>query len=284
MPNRINLLLVAFALVAAPWLSGCEELIYKPKGTSPLAPLELTNDGAELEVVFIRFPAGDAEMNGALWNDIDEQSLPAALRAELAANGLRAGVIGGETPPIVARRLAAADDHSTPSAAAAKLESEPAVRRSRMQIHRGRPGNIISSAVYDQVALLTREDGQVRGKTYPQAQADFVIDVDPQPDHRVALSLLPELQYGEAREKWVGEDGAILRQVRKPNRTFDKLKLGVTLAPDQMLLVTSLPERQGSLGHYFFTESQSGHLDQKLLVIRLSDAKYNDLFVELTGK
>jgi hypothetical protein len=284
MPNRTYPLNAALALVAALWLSGCEQLVYKPKGTSPLAPLQLTDDGVELEVIFIRFPAGDAEMNGALWNDVDEQSLPAAARSELAANGLRAGVIRGETPAILAHRLAAAEDHSTLAAAAAKLEAEPAVRRSRLQMHHDRPGNIIASPVYDQLSPLIRDEGQLGGKTYRQAQGEFIIDVDPQPDRNVTLSLLPELQYGEARQKYVADDGIIRMESAKPKRTFDKLKLTATLAPDQMLLVTSLPERPGSLGHYFFTEPKSGRLDQKLLVIRLSDTKYNDLFVRVTSK
>jgi hypothetical protein len=282
MPYRAHGLIALVALVCPLGLSGCEFVNYKPKGVSPLAPLELTNDSAELEVIFIRVPAGDPEFNGALWRDVDEQALPAALRAELAANGLRAGVVGGESPPILARKLSAAEDRApSPAAAAAKLEAEPGVRRTRMQIHRGRPGNIIASSLYDQLSLLVREDDQVRGKTYPQAQGDFVVDVDPQPDHRVALSLLPELKYGAPRQEYVVAADGISRLPARPKKTFDKLKLEATLAPDQMLLITNLPERSGSLGHYFFTESKSGHLEQKLLVIRLTDTKYNDLFVQL---
>jgi hypothetical protein len=45
-----------------------------------------------------------------------------------------------------------------------------------------------------------------------------------------------------------------------------------------MLLVSSLPGRPGSLGHYFFTEQTSGALDQKLLLIRLAQTQHNDLF------
>ena len=49
-----------------------------------------------------------------------------------------------------------------------------------------------------------------------------------------------------------------------------------------MLLITGLPNRAGSLGYDFFTESKSGRLDQKLLVIRVAQTKYNDLFVKVT--
>ena len=275
----------ALALLAPLWLSGCEFISYKPKGASPLIPLELTNDSAELEVIFIRVPAGDPDFNVALWRDVDEQALPAALRTELAANGFRAGIVGSESPPILARKLSAAEDRAAPPAtAAAKLESEPAVRRTRLQIHRGRPGNIIASGNYDQLSLLVREDDQVLGKTYPQAQGDFIIEVDPQPGHRVALSLLPELKYGEARQQWVADDGIFRLQSGKSKKTFDKLKLDAILGADQMLVVTSLPERSGSLGHYFFTESKSGDPEQKLLLIRLTEAKSSDLFIQVNER
>jgi hypothetical protein len=192
------------------------------------------------------------------------------------------GVIGGETPGALSKKLSAAEDKPAPAAAGAKLEAEPAVRRSRLQIHRGRPGNIVASGVYDQLSLLVREDDQVRGKTYPQAQGDFVIEVDPQADRRVAISLLPELKYGEAKQQWIAEDGVFRMQSGKPKKTFEKLKLAATLAPDQMLVVTGFPERPGSLGHKFFTESKSGHEEQKLLIIRLTETKRSDLFVQVS--
>jgi hypothetical protein len=260
---------------------GCEQITYKPKGASPLVPLELADDSAELEILFVRFPVGDPDCNAALWNDVDEQALPAATRAELAANGLRAGVVGGQTPRILAGRLAAAEDRSTPAAAAARLEAEPAVRRSRMQIHRGQPGNIVTSGVYDQLPLLIREAGRLGGDSYKNAQGQFVIAADPQDDRRVKLSLVPEWQYGDPQQRYIGNDGMFRIESSKRKKTFSNLKLEATLAPDQMLFVTSLPDRQGSLGHYLFTEPSGGHVDQKILVIRLTDTKCTDLFVNV---
>jgi hypothetical protein len=46
-----------------------------------------------------------------------------------------------------------------------------------------------------------------------------------------------------------------------------------------MLLVTSLPDRPGTLGNYFFTEQKDGQSQQKLVVIRLAESRYSDLFV-----
>jgi hypothetical protein len=279
MPTRSRLF-AFWALGVAACLAGCESISYKPKGTSPLAPLQLTADSAELEIVFVHFPAGDQEI-AELWPSIDEQVIPASLRAELAANGLRAGIIGGQTPAPLAHKLSTADDYASRAAAAARIDAEPAVHRSHMQIHRGQPGNIIASGVYEHVSPLIRDQGQLSGDTYSNAQADFIVNVDPKPDRRVSIGLVPELKYGAARQQYVVEDGVWRLDTGKPKKTFDKLKLEATLAPGQMLIVTSLPERPGSLGHYFFTESKTGHLEQKLLVIHLTETKSSDLFVHV---
>jgi hypothetical protein len=194
---------------------------------------------------------------------------------------LRAGVVGGQTPRVLASRIAAAEDQSTPATAAARLEAEPAVRRSRMQIHRGQPGSIVTSGVYEELPLLVRDEDQLHGDSYKNVQGELVIEADPQDDRRVKLSLVPQWEYGDSRQQFVGENGVFRLQSGKPKKTFRKLKFEVTLTPDQMLLITSLTDRKGSLGHYLFTEPRSGQVDQKLLVIRLSDTKTSDIFVKV---
>ncbi len=274
-----------FVWLCAPLAGGCQWLSAGPPkspATSPLAPIDLSSDGADLELVFVRFPLGDPELCEKLWHDIDEQSVPAAVRRELATNGLRCGLIGGTLPPVLAQRIAAVEDQSTPESAAAKYQNEPPVRRWRLQAHRGRPGKIITSQVYDQLSLLTNDDGQVRGQTYPHAQGLLSIAVDPQADGRVNLSLTPELEYGDSRQTWTGQDGVFRLQSGKPLKTFDKLRLDVALASDQILVLTSLPQRSGSLGHYLFTEPRAGHIDQKLLLVRLAKTKFDDLFAAAT--
>jgi hypothetical protein len=44
-----------------------------------------------------------------------------------------------------------------------------------------------------------------------------------------------------------------------------------------MLILSSLPNLPGSLGHHFFTESD-GQLRQKLLILRLAQTQQDDLF------
>jgi hypothetical protein len=280
MPNPVLWRLLVVVCWCAPLMAGCHWLEPAPTGKSPLTPMSLSDDGAELEIVLFRFPAGDAELAGSLWNQIDEQGFPAEVRRELAANGLRVGRSGGALPDVLSRRLTAAEDQASPAATAARMQGEPPIRRSRLQLHRGRPGKIITSDIYDQISLLLSDDGQVRGKTYPQAQGLFVVQVDPQPDGRVRVVLTPNLEYGVNRQQWVGEDGVFRLDPGKPKQVFERLKIDTFLAPNQILLLSSLPQRPGSLGHYLFTDPHSGRLEQKLLLIRLAGTKFDDLFAQ----
>ena len=76
----------------------------------------------------------------------------------------------------------------------------------------------------------------------------------PQPDGRVRLELVPELHHGQPRQRWIGEQGVLRLDASRPKRTFDDLALSAELAPGAMLVLSSLPNRPGSLGHHFFTE------------------------------
>ena len=93
-------------------------------------------------------------------------------------------------------------------------------------------------------------------------------------------SLTPNLEYGQPRQQWIGEDGMFRLESGKPKQVFERLKTETILSPNQTLLITSLPQRPGSLGHYLFTEPSSGRTEQKLLMIRLAQTKFDDLFAE----
>ncbi len=273
--------LLAVVWCCAPLSAGCHLLHPAPTGKSLLTPLTLSTDAADLEVVLLRIPAADPELNGPIWSQIDEQSLSSDLRREMAANGIRAGVIEGPVPEALSRRLTAADkDQNSPAAVATQSQGGSPISRSRLQLHRGRPGKVYTSNIYDQISLLTLDDGELRGKTYPQAQGLMVLQVDPQADARVRLALTPNLEYGQPRQQFVGEDGMFRIESGKPKEVFERLKTEVVLAPNQILLMTCLPKRTGSLGHYMFTESSSGRTEQKLLMIRLAQTKFDDLFAD----
>jgi len=281
--SKHDILRAMIALCAAAALAGCSSWQQTaPKEQSLLKPISLAEDGVQLEIVSIRFPFGDEELNDSIWNDIDEQQLALSVRQKLAEAGLRAGVIGGQLPAALARIMAAAEQGPTNVvAAAASLEQTPPVSRQQMQLHSGWHGEIISSSTYPQLPLLTREEGRLSGRTYAAAQGVLQAKAQALGDRRIRLSIVPELQYGQMRQQWAVEDGRLVGQQGKSKRVFDHLAFEAALAAGEMLVLTSLPQRSGTLGHYLFTEPHDDQLQQKLLLVRLAESRRCDLFLPL---
>ena len=84
--------------------------------------------------------------------------------------------------------------------------------------------------------------------------------------------------HGEPRKRFVGSQGALRMEVGRARRVFDELTLSARLSVGQMIVLGSLDSRPGSLGHHFFTQDSEGPVEQKLMVIRLSQTQHDDLF------
>ena len=236
-------------LTSALAMPGCRLMEPHSAGTSPLAPLAAMSESIRLEIYFARFPVGNSALNGALWNEIDEQSFSPQMRRELSENGIRAGLVGSHVPVEMARLLTLTDEPRKPAQEnKVDLEAEPAVNMRLLAVRAGRRSEIVASNVYDRLPLLTREAGQVVGRTYAKAEGRLALRAVPQPDGRVRIELLPELHYGEQQQRWNAADGVIRLESGRPKRVFEDLKLNVDLAPGQMLVLTCRPDRSGSLG------------------------------------
>jgi hypothetical protein len=68
-----------------------------------------------------------------------------------------------------------------------------------------------------------------------------------------------------------------------PHEVIERLRWTARLAPGQMLVVSALPERIGSLGYQFFTERDGDTTVQKMLLVRLTQCEYDDRFAEGTA-
>ncbi len=219
--------------------------------------------------------------NGALWDQIDEQSFSPETRRELSDSGIRAGLVGSHVPVEMARLLTLTDEPRKPAQEnTVDLEVEPAVTMRMLAVRAGQRSEIVASNVYDRLPLLTREAGQVVGHTYAKAEGRLALRAVPQHDGRVQIELLPELHYGEQQQRWNAADGVIRLEAARPKRVFEQLKLKADIAPGQMLVLTCRPDRSGSLGHHFFTEPKTDGLLQKMLIIRLVQAGSDRSFAE----
>jgi hypothetical protein len=92
------------------------------------------------------------------------------------------------------------------------------------------------------------------------------------------LELVPELHHDQPRRRWdVGDQGVLTLESDKPREVFDDMTISADLAPGAMVILSSLPNRPGSLGHYFLTQN-NGQLEQRLLIVRLSQTQPIGLF------
>ena len=270
---------LATALLA---LAGCDHpWQVAERGRSLLKPAQMSPDSVVLDVFFVRFPFGDVEANVTLWQEVDEQQIPADVRTRLAQNGFRAGVIGNQLP-VTLSKLLELKDKPAPNGGVnqidlSEMRCEPRVDRRHMALRAATRGQILASETYGELTVLMPEADGLCGQTYTQAQGIFTVTAAPQPDGRVRLDLLPELHHNQPKQRWIGEQGSLRLDMAKPKRVFDPLGLSATLSPGNILLVTSLPNRPGSLGHHFFT-CNKGQLEQRLLVIRLAQTQHNDLY------
>ena len=291
LPKLLHLGLIV-GLAAPSWLAaaGCHGPVAKSR--SPLAPARMSEDAVALDIFFVRFPIDSEEANQTLWEEIDEQHLPALLRQRLAENGFRAGVVAGPLPVALSnlmdlseKPVSTTQTHTTDLA---DLDTKPRVLRRYLPLRAGKPGEIVASTTYSRLPVLQCSAGELRGQTYLDAQAILAVQSRPQRDGRVLIELTPELHHGQPRQQWVTGQGTLMLETARPKQVYKDMAVSATLAPGGMLVLSALPNRPGSLGHHFFTE-RDGAVEQKLLLVRLAQTQHDGVFsppevLELDGQ
>jgi hypothetical protein len=267
-------------------LVGCARL--DKSAGSPLTPLRAATETVGLEIFVVRIPQDSPDLNDAFWNEIDEQQFPAELRRKLAANGFRAGVVGNRLPLKLEQLLKLSEEPAKAELEPNRVvdfENEPPIRRRLLQILSGRRANIICLGEHvrepELVVLMREADGQLAGRTYHKVMGLLAAKAIPQGDGRVQIELVPELEHGEPQRRFEPGDGMLRVEFGPPHERFEMLRLAATLSPGQMLLVTGLSERTGSLGYQFFIERNAKRSQQKLLLVRLAQTQYDDLFTDV---
>lgn len=269
-------------MIAVIGVAGSCTPLRPPQGKSPLARPTMSPDSVVLDIFFVRFPFGDPEANGPLWDEIDEQRFPTDVRRELTRNGFRAGVVVGQIPTALAQLLELSDKpppaDQTCQSSASDLESAPTVVRRHKQLRAGRPCEIQASDVYPDLPVVMCQSGDLCGRSYSDAQAMLVVKPFPTSGDHVRLEVVPQIEYGQSRPRYVGTHGALRLEVGRDRRVFEKLALSADVATGSMIVMGCVDARPGSLGYHFFTRTTDGRLEQKLLVIRLSQTQHDDLF------
>lgn len=268
--------LVFLALVAAlPALlsTGCAAA--PARRTVMLAPAQKNPESVGLEIFVLRYAPDDPTLTHEVWSQIDEQQFPPATRRLLAANGLRAGLVGVQLPEQLVRAMDLPEQPPADSESTQLLDvaHQPRLARRLLQIRSGQQGRIITTgefARHPELSLLVRNaEGEVVGRTYRQVMGLLSLEVYGLGDGRVRLELTPEIEYGEPQRTVVARHGVLQYDFGPPHRAFDELRMAAVLAPGQSLAIAAMPDLPGTLGQRLLSELVSGREEHKLVLIRL---------------
>lgn len=285
-------------------LAGCQSWTQPRASGKVLSPLRMPTDSVVLEVFFVKLPHEDLASYDSIWGEVDEQILqnsenPSA--SVLAENGFRVGIAANRLPTRLQELLDQRGQLSNPaprskpdapdrtgSLADATLEGmvvdvavDPMVTIRQLPLQAGKRAEIISSGVHAEVPLLLRENGEVHGRSIRKFQGEFAIECRPLPDGATRLQMTPEIHHGDPRNQFSGENGVWTLETGRARKVLDQLAVAAALAPGDMLVLSSVRDRPGSLGHYFFAEDAKGRLNRKYLFIRIAHAQEPDLFEQL---
>jgi hypothetical protein len=267
--------LLSFAMLA---VAGCRVVEPHSAARSPLAPIALSPDAITLEVFSAPAPHDDAHFD-ELWQFVDEQPLPADLRVRLAANGMRAGLVGPNIPDSLAAALKVTDRRvEDDQRQLVSMNPDGGVTLRVVHLQIGKRTELSIPRVREETSLLEFVDGQARGKTYHKAECRLALRAFDKSDGRVQLELTPELHHGEFKSRVRGSDGMFLWTQERAKRIFHELKLEPTLAAGEMLLITSRPNRAASAGDHFFTGEAGDKPVAMLWVFRVSQGAPDPVF------
>lgn len=263
LPRTLPPLAIAVCLMAA----GCRFIGGQPAVTAAAnvtrADSKPTRQSIELELLFIRCDEHDTAVRDELWNFVDEQFLDRDLRARLAANGLRVGIVGDHLPPHLAARFTPT---ASEPAAGHELATDSAVARRLLRLLPGRRSEIVTASGIRELVLLERSGGGVSGATYHDASPLIAIEVRPAADGRVRITAVPEIRHGPLRKSWVGEDGMFRLETGQRRHHMEHLQFTAVLPRDGMLLVGSVGDESASVGDCLLRDHDRGERTSVRLV------------------
>lgn len=268
--------LVVICLLCCP--TGCATW-NNPETSFQLPVLQMRSDTVVCEIAFVQWDTHESDTNQRFWQTIDEQFLPVEVRRRLSENGLRLGLISGQLPDQVRRKLGATVD---PIAALTAETLAPGTEMlSRRETKQCRDGitEIIEVLPHrpNTAVILFNEEGRVRAEQFHQPRGFFALTTFAEGDGRIRLELTPGIEHGDWRKRVTVMQGGMRYDQRRDQRLFDSLKATAQLAPDHILVVTSTPEAKG-LGATFFANRFVSGTEQLFLLIRLSRRQDDDLF------
>jgi hypothetical protein len=263
-------------------VEGCESS-KSPEAQTGQAESEVVSSPAEKPQVVEQTPPPvvlDRRLEGGFWQSVDEQVLPVGLRAELRRNGFRAGLLRGSLPEELRRRLA----EQRASAREIDPENEPDSLGSsvqRLQSRSGKRSKLLMGDTVASLSILTPENGRLSGRTFQAAQCLLSVKTYARGDGGADLEITPEVEHGEARQRWVGQshEGSYRLDANRERWQLDKLRCRFSLAPGQTVVFSCMDPAVGAGASFFARDSRESGT-RRVVLVRLAQTQVDELFTE----
>lgn len=215
-----------------------------------------------LRVVILDRPLRDSVLNDILWRAVDEQSIAPEARSALQANGLRMGRITGDIPMEVE----------------AILDAPPPNKVEPVSFHLDEAEQTLISVCEpaEQISILLNRDGRVFGKDFDDAGGFFRVTPQHHDGAAVSLRFTPEIHYGPIQRSFQAIQQASSYAPQQftitdgqREESLRELSADIVLEPGQVAVLGCLPDRERSLGSFFFTlaDSQADKRRQRVVLV-----------------
>ncbi len=240
-------------------------------------------DRTTLEIFQVRVPEDDAQFDEDLWQAVDEQRLDLALRNRLVSNGIRVGIISGALPDSLARSMNLQSE--MPEDSNTRLVDEqlaaPRVTRRVLQLKHREPAAIKVTEPQSLVNVFVNSENGVQGRSYSEVEGVYAMQVESVPGQKIAVELVPELHFGEMKNRYAGSDqGIFVVTPSRERQVFDQLKSEIELSAGELLVLSGIPDTRGSLGDALHGSQLPGSHDQKLILIRLLEIPPSEILAD----
>jgi len=233
-----------------------------------LPPLRPTPDAIQLQVLFVDRPVDDPVVTQLLWQEVDQVgAVPPAMRSVLKDNGLRVAQSGSNVPPTLQTLLGLASDISqVPPMDAATMSGR------QLSLLSGQDSEIAVNDAQESCIVRFQLNGEQETLEFPQARCLLRVRPVRVQDGWVKLEFTPEIHHGDSRLRHTpGDEGWMFRGGQKVD-VRHALKFQLTLNTGEMAIVGTAEGDDDTLGRRFFRHERDGQTQQRLLVVRISDA------------
>ena len=266
---------VAGIVVAMAVLAGCANWRVSEATSSgsntPLAKVGQSPHLPLIEISFVGIKSDDQgdEMADGIWQWVDETKIDPVKRHRLMANGIRAGFVTNEDQ--FRRRLAGETIQSNVvdqflGEAAVKSDLSHGNRQLPLRFGRRYELPVRQSAEGSEVILL-RLDGGPIGRTLLRPQPIFAITAERgTSSNQIELQFRPEIQHGDAKQKWITSDSAFRIDTRRESWSLAELDLDVVASAGDLLVVSADTPAHG-LGKQMLTGTSADQSQQQVLLL-----------------